>query len=80
MAVPLPEKRLLTTDEAAEYCGVSAGTFRAHVRVHPRKIGAAVRYDRVELDRWIDQNEVASPIDKPLTDEDWLKKLDEDDS
>jgi excisionase family DNA binding protein len=73
MRLPLPTKLLLTTDEAAEYCGVSAGTFRAHVKVVPVKIGSAVRFDRRALDRWAaNQNR-----DQPLTGDDWLERLDE---
>lgn len=72
MGLPLPEKLLLTTPEAAEYCGVSEGTFRAHVKVAPVKIGSAVRYDRRELDRWAaNQNR-----DTPQTGDDWLERLD----
>jgi predicted DNA-binding transcriptional regulator AlpA len=65
-------------EEAASYCGVSGNTFRAHVRVHPRKIGAAIRYDRVEIDRWIDKTATHDPVDRPMTAEDWLKKLDDE--
>ena len=73
VALPLPEKRLLTGDEAASYCGVSVNTFRARVRVAPVKIGHSVRYDRLDLDRWITRQNRS----EPLTGDDWLEKLDE---
>jgi predicted DNA-binding transcriptional regulator AlpA len=69
-----PDKRLLTGDEAAAYCGVTLPTLRSHVKVAPMKIGGAVRYDRVALDRWIDGRTNAAP----MTGDDWLDKLDED--
>lgn len=69
MSLPLPNRLLLTTDEAADYCGVSVNTFRAHVPVAPVKIGSSVRYDRRALDRWAaNQN--------PLSGDDWLERLD----
>lgn len=73
MSLPLPERLLLTTDEAADYCGVSVNSFRAHVRVAPVKIGKSVRYDRRALDQW-----AANQNGSPLSGEDWLGKLDAD--
>ena len=75
--VPLPEKRLLTGDEAAGYLGVSLPTLRAHVKVPPLKIGGAVRYDRAALDRWIDGRVNKDPDMR--TGDDWLGLLDEGD-
>lgn len=50
-----PAKRMLTTKEAAEYCGfASAGGFVAHIPVAPVKFGKLVRYDRVDLDAYLD--------------------------
>lgn len=73
MSLPLPQRLLLDVKQAADYCGVSVNTFRAHVRVTPVKIGSLVRYDRRALDRWA-ANQNASPA----TGDDWLGKLDED--
>jgi predicted DNA-binding transcriptional regulator AlpA len=71
-ALPLPQRLLLTSEEAADYCGVSVNTFKAHVKVAPVKIGSSVRYDRRELDRWAaNQNR-----SEPLTGDDWLERLD----
>ena len=73
-ALPKPSRLLLTPSEAADYCGVSVNTFKAHVRVSPVKIGHSVRYDRRALDRWASrQNRL-----EPLSGDDWLGKLDED--
>lgn len=72
-ALPLPEALLLTTPQAASYCGVSVNQFRAHVKVSPVKIGHSVRYDRRALDSWVaNQNR-----SEPLTGDDWLERLDE---
>lgn len=71
-ALPLPTKLLLTTDEAADYCGVSVNTFRAHVKVTPVKIGSSVRFDRRAIDQWA----AAQDRSKPLTGDDWLELLD----
>lgn len=72
-ALPLPHRRLLTTEEAASYCGVSAPTMKAHVRVKPVKIGNSVRYDVKELDRWLDNKSKSGPVSA----DDWLELLDE---
>jgi excisionase family DNA binding protein len=71
-ALPLPSPLLLTTEQAANYCGVSVNTFKAHVKVSPVKIGHSVRFDRRDLDRWAaNQNR-----SEPLTGDDWLERLD----
>lgn len=72
-ALQLPTRRLLTTEEAASYCGVSVPTMRAHIRVQPVKIGNSVRYDVKELDRWLD----ARSQSEPVSGDDWLRLLDE---
>lgn len=52
----LPEwPRLLSEDQAAAYCGVTAETFRRHVPVTRRRLGRRVLFDRHEIDRWLDQ-------------------------
>lgn len=74
MSLPLPSRLLLDVAEAADYCGVSVNTFRAHVKVAPVKIGSCVRYDRRALDRWA-ANQNAS---EPVTGDDYLRLFDED--
>ncbi len=73
-AVPLPTKRMLTTEEAAGYCGVGVTALKAHVRVAPVQIGSRALYDVRALDRWLDHRE--SP--EPVSADDWLGRLDED--
>ena len=74
VSLPLPQRLLLTTDEAADYCGVSVNTFRAHVKVAPVKIGSSVRFDRRALDRWA----ASQNRSEPLTGDDWLERLDDE--
>lgn len=71
--MPLPTRLLLSAEEAADYCGVSVKTFRAHVRVAPVRIGSLVKYDRRAIDRWV----ASQDRSVPLTGDDWLGLLDE---
>jgi excisionase family DNA binding protein len=55
--------RLLTTDEAAEFLGVSAGTLAvwrclARYRLPFVKIGRNVRYDESDLVTWMESRKV----------------------
>ena len=55
--------RLLTTDEAADYLGVSAGTLAvwrclARYRLPFVKIGRNVRYDESDLVTWMESRKV----------------------
>jgi hypothetical protein len=51
-----PDKRMLTAEEAAEYCGfASVNGFRAHIAVRPVNFGKLVRYDRADLDAFLDR-------------------------
>ena len=46
---------MLTRQEAADYCGfASVDGFEAHIPVSPVKFGKLVRYDRVDLDAYLD--------------------------
>lgn len=55
-ALSTPPKRMLTTLEAANYCGFeSANGFLAYVDVRPVKFGKKVCYDRVDLDAFLDR-------------------------
>ncbi|MBZ9705368.1 helix-turn-helix domain-containing protein [Mesorhizobium sp. ESP7-2] len=75
-SVPLPARRMLSTDEAAEYCGgKSVDWLKAHVKVAPVKLGSLVRYDVRALDKWLDSLDQSTP----LTGDDWLGLLDEGD-
>ncbi len=75
MSLPLPTKRLLTGEQAAQYLGLkSVNSLKTHVKITPVKIGDSVRYDVRDLDRWIDGQSQS----QPLSADDWLGKLDED--
>jgi hypothetical protein len=65
--VPLPinlPKRGLSKDEAAEYCGLSP-TSLGRYGPPPTKIGERIIYDRLVLDRWLD--ELAGFVPEKLT-------------
>lgn len=50
-----PEPRLLTQQQAAAYCGLCVSNFRKACRVKPvQMLGRIPRYDRRDLDRWLD--------------------------
>jgi hypothetical protein len=49
------EKRMLNDAEAASYCGLPAKHFKAACPVQPVQLGGnALRYDKRDLDQWID--------------------------
>jgi excisionase family DNA binding protein len=55
--------KLLTTDQAAEFLGVSAGTLAvwrclARYRLPFVKIGRSVRYDEADLVSWMESRKV----------------------
>ena len=53
-----PPKRMLTTEEAAEYCGFkSVNGFKSYVAVSPVNFGANIRYDK-EAALFTGENEV----------------------
>lgn len=72
--LPAPTRRLLTDKEAAAYCGVSVNTMITHIAIQPVRIGSCVRYDVRALDRWLDRKSNSAP----MTADDWLERLDED--
>jgi hypothetical protein len=58
MASTLPASlppRLLTREQAAEYCGVSPNHFDQHCDVQPIRFGRRALFDRMALDEWIDK-------------------------
>lgn len=51
--------RLLDTTQAARHCGMGRSTFLRNralglIGPEPVKIGGVIRFDRVQLDEWID--------------------------
>jgi hypothetical protein len=62
--------RLLSREQAAEYCGVSINHFLAHCPVKPTELLGSKRvWDRVAIDRWLDGN---SPS---MADDRWKRAL-----
>lgn len=69
------EPRLLNKVQAASYCGMHSTTFAANctvrpVRVYPGERG--LRWDRFDLDRWIDSLRSG---ERHMTASDWLERL-----
>lgn len=71
------EPRLLTQAEAAEYCRMSVTTFKAKCSVRPiMMLGVkAPRYDRRQLDAWIDSFLREENVD--VSAESWLARVGE---
>lgn len=72
-AVGLPDSRLLTPPEAADYCRLSRPLFDRTCRVRPIGFdgGRVLRYDRLDLDQWIE----AMKTGRPETDDEILARL-----
>ncbi|MDP1578350.1 MAG: hypothetical protein Q8L76_16610 [Cypionkella sp.] len=53
--ISVTEKRMMNEAEAASYCGLLAKHFKVCCNVQPLNLGGKVlRYDKRDLDRWID--------------------------
>jgi hypothetical protein len=74
---PLPQgvtPRLLTAEQAAAYCAIGRENFEARVGVAPLRVfGHRKLYDRVALDRWLDEQSGLALVEHER--EDWLKLL-----
>jgi predicted DNA-binding transcriptional regulator AlpA len=76
--VPVPSRRLLTIEEAAQYCGIGRESFGVNCPVRPKRVRPGqrgLRYDVRDLDEWIDTLGLAGDVNG-LSDERWLAKLD----
>ena len=73
--LPLPAARLLTRAQAASYCGLSRIVFQRECDVRTIRFGTDTvqRYDRRDLDHWIDRRK--GEPDAPSFDR-WLDALD----
>lgn len=65
--------RMLKESQAAAYCGLTADLFRSECPVIPVKIRNRVLYDRVLIDKWLDQRGGDLP---ELGPQHWLDRLD----
>lgn len=72
-SVGLPDSRLLTPPEAADYCRLSRPLFDRTCRVRPIGFngGRVLRYDRLDLDKWIEDLKTG----RPETDDEILARL-----
>jgi hypothetical protein len=71
-----PEPRLLTQAQAASYCGVCVEVFRNACPVRPIKMLDRIpRYDRFDLDRWLDSLSTFRPLNEGA---DWEKIWNDD--
>jgi hypothetical protein len=60
--VTAPARRMLTSEEAADYCGFkSVNGFLAYVKVRPVNFGKMVRYDRNDLDDYLNTFRQSAP-------------------
>jgi predicted DNA-binding transcriptional regulator AlpA len=67
MPATLPQRKMLDTPNAADYCGSSSSTFEK-LRIYgggPRyvKLGRRVVYDPADLDAWLEANRRTSTSD-----------------
>lgn len=61
-----PARRMLTVEDAADYCGLSVNSFRAYIKIHPVNFGRSVRYDRKDLDEWLDRFRQSPTQNRPV--------------
>lgn len=66
------EPRLLSSEQAARYCGVSEPTFKGWCPVIPIRERNRVLYDRAKIDRWLDS---LAPEDAKSAEDEWAGKL-----
>lgn len=71
------QPRLLNKADAASYCGVSEPVFERVVDVRPICLGGPrlARYDRLDLDAWIDRRKGGTST---LSADDWLSRVGDD--
>ena len=60
----MDEKRLLTVDEASYYLGLTKTTlytWTCQKKIPHVKIGRALRFDKAEMDAWVESKKIAVP-------------------
>ena len=74
MARPNPEPRMLTQQQAAQYCGIGVIVFKDVCPVTPTAFRDGLRrYDRYKLDAWLDtlSSEKLQTVDR----DEWLRSF-----
>jgi hypothetical protein len=64
--------RMMRLATAAEYCDLSLECFRREIRVAPHRFGGAVRWDKHEIDVYLDSHR---RLDSGQVRENWLDKV-----
>ena len=74
MTRPSPEPRMLTQQQAADYCGIGVPAFKDACPVAPTSIRDGLRrYDRYKLDAWLDSLAGGTTAKDPA---EWLARFD----
>jgi hypothetical protein len=76
--MPLPHRRLLTRQQAAEYCGMGSDSFVTNCPVQAKRVRPGqrgLRYDVHDLGAWIDKLGADAEATNPFGDDQWLGKL-----
>ncbi|HZQ75500.1 MAG TPA: helix-turn-helix domain-containing protein [Burkholderiales bacterium] len=71
-SLPLPFRRCLTKEEAAEYLGIGV-TLLAELGVPAVKLGRRCVYDVIDLDAWLEEHKRRGRAGKEV-EEKWLAK------
>jgi hypothetical protein len=64
--------RMMRLAKAAKYCDLSPECFRREIRVAPQRFGGAVRWDRHEIDIYLDSRR---RVDSGQSKQIWLDKF-----
>lgn len=75
----MPEKRLLSRQEAAAYCGMSVPAFERVCPIAPLDLGGARlhRWDVNRINAWIDAMQGQPMNSNEADDDEWLAKVGE---
>lgn len=79
---PAVAPRMLTKEQAAAYCGISAPVFAASCSVRPTAMGRSdrlLRYDIRKIDRWLDGLGGSGQVGERYGEPDWLAEMDRND-
>jgi len=60
--------RLLSQEDAAKYCGLPKSSFPTVCPIAPIRLRAKTLWDRIDLDRWIDDLKNCMKAEKSIDD------------